>query len=292
MHLSHNQNVFLLRLPNSAVINCHFSILSQSLCSVHSTAAGIYKAQTRRRSCSRWRLVYTATVARWQLMTHKSGQVKLPPPCTKCSTTRSTDYQRNDRNMQEMHLQTFSNMHSLKKRKIFTAPGSPAEREGGKLDHPVGTELCQWLKWGKLPETFYICMLLIVCTKIVNAQMLTTAKRSWKHECANSNKPRICEWAQRKTCTLCLFVKERGCFKFSVIWGRVSSMCLPALRKRKTSLQWCGCCGVTALLLGAELTFFQSFICFGYFTDLWAGSERKKGRRSGEVTTVTTCKYL
>lgn len=71
-----DQSVFFLSLPNSTIINCHFSVLSQSLCSVHSTVARIYKAQTWCRGCSQWRLVYTVTVARWQLMTHKSGQVK------------------------------------------------------------------------------------------------------------------------------------------------------------------------------------------------------------------------
>lgn len=125
--------MFLLRLLDSAIINCHFSILSGSLCSVCSSAARIYKAQTWCRSCSRWRLVYAVTAARWQLMTHKSGQVKLPLPCTKCSPTTSKDYQRNDRNMREMRSQTFSdflwNLHGKKKKETYLQPQGPQQTE-------------------------------------------------------------------------------------------------------------------------------------------------------------------
>lgn len=127
-----DQSALFLRLPNSAVINCHFSVLSRSPCSARSAAARIYKAQTRCRSCSRWRLVCTVTVARWQLMTHKSGQVKLPPLYTKCSTTTSKDYQRIDRNMLEMHLQAFSDfLRNLrrKEKERYSQPQGPQKTE-------------------------------------------------------------------------------------------------------------------------------------------------------------------
>ena len=75
-------------------------------------------------------------------MTHKSGQVKLPLLHTERSATTSKDYQRNDRNTREAHLQTFSDflqkLHS--KRERFTAAMPPAGVERGKLDPPVGTE--------------------------------------------------------------------------------------------------------------------------------------------------------
>lgn len=99
--------MFLLPLPNSVVVNCR-SFLSQSLCCVCSIAARIYKAQTWCRSCSRCRRAYPDMGAQWQLRTHKSGQVKLPPPHTEHSATMRGDYQGNDRNTRETHLQTFS----------------------------------------------------------------------------------------------------------------------------------------------------------------------------------------
>lgn len=159
--------MFLLCLPNSAIINCHFSILSESLCSVRSTAARIYKAQTWCRSCSRWRLVYTVTAARWQLMTHKSGQVKLPLPCTKCSTTTSKDYQRNDRNMQEMHLQTFSdflqNLHSKKKER-YLQPQGPQQTGKGESWATLWAHNCgnDWNGASSQKHFTFVCY----CTKI------------------------------------------------------------------------------------------------------------------------------
>lgn len=117
--------------------------------------ARIYKAQTRCRSCSRWRLVYTDTVAWWQLMTHESGQVKLPPPNTKCSTTTSEDYQRNDRNMQEMHLQTFSdflwNLHS-KNRKDIRSPEAPSRQGRRKAGPPCGHRVVPVTEMGQVPR--------------------------------------------------------------------------------------------------------------------------------------------
>lgn len=72
-------------------------------------------------------------------MTHKSGQVELPLPHTECSATTHKDYQRNDRNTQEMPLQMFSGflwkLHS--KREIHTTM-PPAATKGGKLDPPAG----------------------------------------------------------------------------------------------------------------------------------------------------------
>lgn len=57
------------------------------------------------------------------------------------------------------------------------------------------------------------------------------------------------------------------------------------LKKKKMSLWWCGCCGVTAVVLDTELTF-KSFICSEDSTDFWDGSKTEKERRSGEITAV------
>lgn len=162
--------MFLLPLPNSAVINCLSSILSQSLCCVRSAAARIYKVQTWCRSCSRCRRVYPV---QWQLMTHKSGQVKLPLPHTECGATTSKDYQRNDRNTQETHLQTFSDflrkLRSKRERDSqLQCPQQP--RKEGSWTLTGHRESCQWLKWGEFPETFHTCKLLLICTEIVKAQ--------------------------------------------------------------------------------------------------------------------------
>lgn len=150
-----DQRALFLRLPNSAVINCHFSVLSRSPCSAQSAAARIYKAQTWCRSCSRWRLVCTVTVARWQLMTHKSGQVKLPPLYTKCSTTTSKDYQRIDRNMLEMHLQAFSDfLRNLrrKKKKDTHSPKAPRRQRRRKVGPPCGHRIVRMAEMGQVPR--------------------------------------------------------------------------------------------------------------------------------------------
>lgn len=57
------------------------------------------------------------------------------------------------------------------------------------------------------------------------------------------------------------------------------------LKKKKMSLWWCGCCGVTAVVLDTELTF-KSFICSEDSTDFWDSSKTEKERRSGEITAV------